>query len=377
MTRKERLLNTLQGKAVDRPPVSFYEVDWYVDRGEDPDPYNIFHHPSWRPLLELTRDKVDRILSINPVGAMPKRTVPDRMKTVVEENGDERITTFTLEAAGRKLTSRTTRQKDVFTVWTTEHLLKDADDFKAYLSLPPEEFAGTLDVQAFLEAEEKLGDGGISLINSSDPLCMVAPLFDMGTYTVMALTEEDLFTEALERAARYIFTWTRAVAEALPGRLWRICGPEYAGEPYLPPSLFHKYVTPYVREIVDIIHAGGGFARVHCHGRIRNIMPYIMETGCDGIDPIEPPGQGDVTMEYMRRNYGDKLVLFGNLEITDIENLPAEELRKKVMTALDEGTAGSGRGMVLMPSACPYGRVLPEKTLKNYELILECVENYR
>ena len=376
MTRKERLLNTLKGKAVDRPPVSFYEVDWYVDRGEDPDPYNIFHHPSWQPLLKLTREKVDRIL-VCPVNVPLLPSVPRGMTTVVEENGDEQMTVSTLEAAGRKLTSRTRRHKDVFTVWTTEHLLKDVDDFNAYLSLPPAEFTGPVDAKDFLKAEEKLGDNGISMIDCCDPLCMVAPLFDMGTYTVMALTEEDLFTEALDRAARYVLARTRAVAEALPGRLWRICGPEYAGEPYLPPSLFHKYVTPYVREMVDIIHAGGGFARVHCHGRIRNIMPYIMETGCDGTDPIEPPGQGDVTMEYMRRNYGGKLVLFGNLEITDIENLPAEELRRKVMTALDEGTAGSGRGMVLMPSACPYGRILPEKTLKNYEMIIECIENYR
>ncbi|MBI3987729.1 MAG: hypothetical protein HY343_12455 [Lentisphaerae bacterium] len=46
----------------------------------------------------------------------------------------------------------------------------------------------------------------------------------------------------------------------------------------------------------------------------------------------------------------------------------------KVRKAICEGTAGTGRGFVLMPTSCPYGRVLPAKTLRNYELMLEQVE---
>ncbi len=45
-------------------------------------------------------------------------------------------------------------------------------------------------------------------------------------------------------------------------------------------------------------------------------------------------------------------------------------------TALREGTAGEGRGFVLMPSACPYGRVLPERALVNYRLMVEMTEAF-
>ena len=65
------------------------------------------------------------------------------------------------------------------------------------------------------------------------------------------------------------------------------------------------------------------------------------------------------------------MVLFGNLEISDIENLPTPQFSEKVKRALEEGTSGSGRGFVLMPSACPYGRELSPLTLKNYEKIIE------
>ena len=37
MTSKERLLASLRGDAVDRPPVSFYEIDGYRQNPDDPD----------------------------------------------------------------------------------------------------------------------------------------------------------------------------------------------------------------------------------------------------------------------------------------------------------------------------------------------------
>ena len=89
-----------------------------------------------------------------------------------------------------------------------------------------------------------------------------------------------------------------------------------------------------------------------------------------GLDPIEPPPQGDVSLAYVRECYGKDLVLFGNLEASDIENCPTDQFETKVQQALTEGTSGHGRGFVLMPSACPYGRKLSTLALKNYEKIL-------
>ena len=79
-------------------------------------------------------------------------------------------------------------------------------------------------------------------------------------------------------------------------------------------------------------------------------------------------------MRFVRERYGRDWVLFGNLEISDIENLPVDQFVEKVKQALDEGTSGSGRGLVLMPSACPYGRTLSPLTVKNYETMIEIAE---
>jgi hypothetical protein len=128
--------------------------------------------------------------------------------------------------------------------------------------------------------------------------------------------------------------------------------------------------------MIRAIHAHGGYARIHCHGRLKNILDLIAGMGPDGLDPIEPPRQGDVELREVRQRHGRQLVLFGNLEIADIETLPPSQFTEKVKRALDEGTAGAGRGFVLMPSASPYGRELSTVALRNYETIVRIVEEW-
>ena len=106
------------------------------------------------------------------------------------------------------------------------------------------------------------------------------------------------------------------------------------------------------------------------------ILDDIASTGCTGLDPIEPPPQGDVQLAFVRERVGQQMVLFGNLEACDIENLPTSEFEQKIRIALEQGTAGMGRGFVLMPSACPYGRRLSSLAMRNYEKMIEMVGKF-
>ncbi len=375
MNRRERLMRSIQGVSVDRPPVSFYEINGLDEQPDDADPFNIFNHPSWRPLIELARQHSDRIVMRNaPFINAPPDPLDER--TTVENWRDAQGRLFqrrTVRAGKRWLTSLTRRDPQVNTLWTVEHLLKDIEDLRAYLQIPPVEPGGEPDLRGVLAAEAALGESGIVMLDSSDALCEAAQLFPMAEYTVIALTEPGLFQQLLERFATVIQARTEAVARALPGRLWRIYGPEYASPPYLPPRLFKEYVSRYDRGLVESIQRWGGYARIHSHGRLRLILDEIAGMGCDGLDPIEPPPQGDVSLSYVRERYGRQMTLFGNLEASDIENLPTAEFREKVNQALEQGTAGEGRGFVLMPSACPYGREITPLALANYECMLEAV----
>lgn len=375
MTRRDRLMATLRGERTDRPPVCFYELNGVDENMSDPDPFNIYNDPSWKPLIELTRDRTDRIV-MRPVRFHREQNAIDRLtntKTYYDDNGSRHSITE-IKAGDRVLRQHTRRDPDVNTVWITEHLIKDEDDLRAWINLPHDGNVGIPDCQAVLDTEKALGDTGIVLIDTSDALCEIAALMSMEDYTIMAMTEPELFEQALDIAQVTIRKKVEILSKELPGRLWRIYGPEYATPPYLPPALYERYVVNYDRPLTKLIKKTGGYPRLHEHGRMKDVLDLILKTGCTGIDPIEPAPQGDVTLAEVREKIGGQLVLFGNLEINDIEQLSPDEMEKKVLTAIKEG---GGSRFVLMPSASPYGRKLSPTTLANYIRIVETAENYR
>jgi hypothetical protein len=389
-TSRERLMATLRGEPVDRPAVNFYEIGGFEVDPADPDQFNVYHDPSWRPLLELAEQRTDLIRMRSAVRARSWDPSSGEQKTEDGEQHDARLvqvhryvedqwhcTRVTIRIGGRTLSSVTRRDPAVDTIWTTEHLLKSTDDLKAYLELPDAFFAERIDVAKLIEDDAKVGERGIVMVDTEDPICAAASLFRMEDFLTFALTEPVLFHRLLDKLARPLYARTEHVSEAFPGHLWRIYGPEYAAEPFLPPRLFQEYVVRYTEPMVRAIKKHGGFARIHCHGRIAAILDAMCAMGADATDPIEPPPHGDVSLEYVRRAYGDRLVLFGNIELSDIESMEPAQFERLVAQTLADGTQGPGRGFVLMPSSAPNGRQITPRILKNYETMVGLAERFR
>jgi hypothetical protein len=373
----------LKNEPVERPALSFYEIGGFAVDPYDSDKYNIYNSPSWKPLLDLAENHTDIIRLVSPVRAQSHLswtgTSGETHREFVEvkkwEENNSRFIRLTYKIAGKKLTSLSRRDREIDTVWITEPLLKNTDDVKLFLKLPDEIFSESLNISHLEKQERELGNKGIVMVDTEDPICAVASLFNLETFTVFALTENKLCHELLEKHARYIHKRTWETAIKFPGRLWRIYGPEYVTEPFLPPYLFNEYVVKYTGPMVEMIKKNGGFVRIHSHGRIKNVIDYIAAMGTDGIDPVEPPPHGDMELLQVRKEYGKQLIIFGNIEVTDIENLDTGRFRKVVRKTISEGTYGEGRGFVLMPTASPYGRDIPDRTLRNYEIMVEEIEH--
>jgi uroporphyrinogen-III decarboxylase len=374
MTPRQRLMATLRGESVDRPAVCFYEIGGVHMDPADPDPFNIYNSPSWLPLLELAENETDLIRMRSAKSKpSPNNLREEFFQTQEWIEDNSRFTRTVVHVGGRRLTQLIRRDAGIDTNWVIEHPLKDVEDLRAYLQLPGEAFAHDCSVENLIAEDDAVGENGIVMVDTADPLCIAASLFGMEDYILAAFSEPELFHRLLEMCAVPIYSMVEQVAREFPGHLWRIYGPEYAAVPYLPPRLFEDYVVRYTGPVVRMIESHGGFARIHCHGRIRAALPAILRMGPSALDPVEPPPQGDITLDEVRREYGKDLVLFGNLEISDIENTPPAEFEKIVAKSLREGTQGEGRGFVLMPSACPYGREITPTTLANYRTMVRLV----
>jgi len=193
---------------------------------------------------------------------------------------------------------------------------------------------------------------------------MAADLMELGDYTVWALTEREHFAKTVAIMHERCLENLRRMLDLHVVDLYRICGSEYATPPYLPPELFKRFVVPYVAEMVDLIHSRGAKVRFHCHGKIRSVLDMIVDTGSDAIDPCEAPPDGDITLAELKKRIGNKMCIFGNLQLKLLEHGSTDEVEKSVKECMQ--AAKNGGGYVIMPTAAPINIPLAKKTEENY-----------
>ena len=363
MNSRERLLIALAGGTPDRVPVSTYELVGYNSRHfENQD-------PSYTRLMDVIRRETDCIAMWEPASnaTFLESAAPVEMKVDEWREGDSRVCRKTLHTPRGELTQCTRVVDNVHTVWQVEHWCKSLEDVDRALSTPYAPLDYDFTDLARLRGE--VGDHGIIIVSPADPLWLTADLMSFGDYTMWAMFETEHFTRTLEVLhARNMENLSRMLCAGVVDG-YRICGPEYATPPFLPPELFRKFVVPFVTEMIDLIHQHGAHARVHCHGRIAEVLDMIIETGADSLDPCEPPPDGDISLADLKRRAGRSLCLLGNLEVRELECGTPGEIRTRVRECME--TAKEGGGYIIMPSAAPYGTPLPARAEANYMAFIE------
>jgi len=81
----------------------------------------------------------------------------------------------------------------------------------------------------------------------------------------------------------------------------------------LSPKLFRRYVLPAYQERCAKLHTAGKFVHAHWDGDTKALLPFVRETGLDGIEAITPKPQGDVTLEEIKGALGEKMFLIDGL----------------------------------------------------------------
>jgi len=249
----------------------------------------------------------------------------------------------------------------------TEHWCKSPDDVDKALSVPYEAVA--YDASDRVRIDHEVGERGIIMDGLADPLWMAADLMEFGQYTVWALVETDHFARTVGILHERCMENLRRNRAVNVSDLYRICGPEYATPPYLPPAMFDRFVTPYIKEMVTLLHEKGALARFHCHGRIGQVLDMIVETGADAIDPCEAPPDGDIELAEVKRRVGERLCHCGNLQLKLLEHGSIEDVRQSVIACMD--AAKEGGGYIILPTAAPISSPLAKKTESNYITFIE------
>lgn len=104
-----------------------------------------------------------------------------------------------------------------------------------------------------------------------------------------------------ERDERMIETALR-----LPCRIFSLG--DHATNEFTPPPILERYLLPRWQSIADKLHKAGRFVHTHWDGNSRQILPYLLETGLDGVEALPPAPMGDMTLEEIKDAVKERMI---------------------------------------------------------------------
>ncbi len=120
----------------------------------------------------------------------------------------------------------------------------------------------------------------------------------------------------------------------------------HKGGPMMSPKYFNKYLLPRYQEVSEAIHDWGGKFILHTDGDITSQLDFIVESGFDGLQCLEPPW---VDPYLVKKKVGDKLCLSGNIDTKHILiDATKQEVEQAVANAIN--AMGKGGGFMISPA---------------------------
>ena len=125
--------------------------------------------------------------------------------------------------------------------------------------------------------------------------------------------------------------------------------------PFVSRELTKKFLIPGLKKLVDFTHSRGVSFLKHSDGNIMPIVDLMVETGIDGLHPIDPIASMD--LGDMKTRYSDRVCLMGNVECGNLRSLGTKEEVHNVVKACIRKTGRGGD-----TSACPVIRFTVQLT---------------
>lgn len=131
--------------------------------------------------------------------------------------------------------------------------------------------------------------------------------------------------------------------------------------PFFSPDQFSEFIAPYLKAGIDAYRDLGFFSIKHTDGNIMPILDQMVQCGPDALHSLDP--QGGIDLAEVKRLYGDKVTLCGNVNCGLLQTGTDEEVIADVRRSLRDGM--NGWGYIFCTSNCAYTGM----PLERYELM--------
>jgi uroporphyrinogen decarboxylase len=384
MSRKERLLTAYANKIPDRVPATpdisnmvpcrlTGKPFWQIYLNQDP--------PLWRAYIEAIKYfGIDgRFLYGDPRYQTNSQTADTQ--EIIDKKPDRWLVRKKITTPAGDLTRVTTYMRgDPPT--DTEKLIKDfRSDFPKIRYLFPEVVGFD---PSFMNIQKKeLGDLGIMITGVSAPgFQQFAGLFEgnLEAATYAYYDHRDLFDELVDLADRQAVQKARYAIEAGTEVI------QTGGSGSLTmasPELWREMSLPTIKKITRMCKEAGVLSCIHSCGKEQYLVETCYhETDLDSVNPLETPPMGDCNLADIKRRFGDKLSLQGNLHTTAVMLFGSpDDVRLAALIAIRD--AGINGGFILStgdqcgrdtPDANLFAFVNTAKQYGQYPLDLESID---
>ncbi len=131
--------------------------------------------------------------------------------------------------------------------------------------------------------------------------------------------------------------------------------------PFLSPEMFAELVTPYLSQVIAGQRELGFYAIKHTDGNIMPILDQLVSANPHALHSLDP--QAGVDIAEVKRLYGDKVCLIGNVNCGLLQSGTDDEVVESARYCIRHGMPGGG--YIFSTSNCAYTGL----ALDRYELM--------
>lgn len=238
--------------------------------------------------------------------------------------------------------------------WGVYHIPRVTGKAPGLLLEPPDTFFRTIDL-----VRAAVGDSLSVHGEVFSPFTHFMELFGYQEALLGLVTDPGKAEAILERFAETTIAWGQA--QARRGVDAVLISSAFAGGGFISPRMYERFVLPYERAVADALHEAVAGVPVYTHtcGLLNDRLELLAETHVDGVDTLDPPPLGNVSLADAKARIGDRLFIKGNINSVAILTDSREQF---IQRATDTLLAGKPGGGYILSTACSVApRVEPWK----------------
>jgi len=224
-------------------------------------------------------------------------------------------------------------------MWAEEGkgLIASHEDFDNYPWCDAEDF----DYSALDEASRYLPEGAKVIVNVGYIFMASWMLMGLETFCTSLADQLDLVERVFEKVGtiqeqvmKIVLDYDCVGAARMPDDL------AYATGTIISPTLLRRYVFPWYKRIGEHVYRKGLPYLFHSDGNLYDVIVDLIDCGYHALHPIEPKA---MDIEYLKKNYGHRLCLCGNIDLNYTLTLGSpSEVTEEVKERIHKIAPGGG-----------------------------------